>query len=193
MGGGGLAVGMNLNDAIKNRKSVKKFKSIKPDWRDVIECIDSMRHAPTAGGISTIKIILVSDAKKIQKIADAAQQDFIAQANFVVVVCSDSSKTISSYGERGKKYARQQAGAAIQNFLLKIEDKKLSTCWIGHFVDEQIKKILEIPENIDVEAVFPVGYEFRKEKISAKVELDRILYFEKYGNKKMKNPKRIDS
>jgi len=153
---------MNIDKAIQNRHSVRRFTSKKPDWRDIIECIDSARYAPMAGNIFSLKFIVVSDKEKIQKLADAAQQHFIAQAHYVVVVCTNPSRTINSYEEQGKKFCRQQAGAAIQNFLLKIQEAKLATCWVGHFVEEQVKEALQIQEDINVEAIFPIGYELGK-------------------------------
>ena len=183
---------MEFDKLIKSRKSVNKFKDKKPDWRDIIECIDSARYAPMAGNDFTLKFILVDDKEKIHKIAKAAQQSFISQVYYLVVVCSTTSRTTNSFGERGKIYSKQQAGAAIQTFLLKIEEKGLSTCWIGHFVDEQIKRELKIPDNINIEAVFPIGYEFKKQKPKNKIDLERILFFEEYGKKKMKPPKKLD-
>jgi len=179
---------MDLDKAIRLRKSVKKFSLKKPDWRDIIECIDSARYAPMAGNNYSLKFILVNDREKIQKLSEAAQQPFISKAFYVVVVCSNPYRTMNAYGERGKVYCRQQAGAAIQNFLLKIEEKGLSTCWVGHFADNLVKEILKIPDEIDVEAFFPVGYEFKSKKRKRKIDLDDVLYFEKYGNKKMTSP-----
>ena len=134
-----------------------------------------------------MKFILVSDKEKIQKLAEASQQEFISDAQYVVVVCSNPSRTLNAYEERGKNYLKQQAGAGIQNFLLKLEDFKLSTCWIGHFVDEQVKKILEIPKEINVEAFFPIGYEseIANAKPKKKRDLGNVLYFEKYGKRRM--------
>lgn len=183
---------MELDKAIHSRKSVKKFKDKKPDWRDIIECIDSTRYTPMAGSDFTLKFILVDDKEKIQKISKAAQQSFISQVHYIVVVCSTTSRIKNSFGKRSEMYSKQQAGAAIQNFLLKIEEKGLSTCWIGHFIDEQIKRELKIPDNVDIEAIFPIGYEFKKQRPKRKIELDRILYFKQYGNKKMKTPKKLD-
>ena len=182
---------MELNKAIQSRKSVRKFSSKKPDWRDIIECIDAARYAPMAGGNYTLKFILIDDKKTIQKLADAAQQSFISQAQYVVIACTNSSRTINAYEERGEKYCRQQAGAGIQNFLLSLQEKGLSTCWIGYFVEEQIKRELKIPKDINVEALFPIGYEYQKTKPKRKIDIDNILYFEKYGDKKMKNPKKL--
>ncbi len=183
---------MELDKAIRSRTSVKKFKSKKPDWRDIIEVIDFMRYTPMAGGNFTLKFILVDNKEKIQKISKAAQQDFISQTDYVLVVCSTPSRTTNSFGERGEIYSRQQAGAAIQNFLLKIQEKNLATCWVGHFVEEQIKRELKIPKGSNVEAVFPIGYEFKKSKPKQKIELDRVLFFNSYGTRKMKKPKKLD-
>jgi len=184
---------MDLDKAIQSRKSVRKFSDKKPDWRTIIECIDSARYAPMAGNNYTLKFILVNDEEKIKKIAEASQQQFIAQTKYVVVVCSNPSRIVNAYGEKGKIFSRQQAGAAIQNFLLKVEESGLSTCWIGYFVEEQIKKILNISDGMNIEALFPIGYEYKKARTKKlKIDLDRILYFNTYGNKKMKNPRRGD-
>jgi len=175
---------MNIDKAIYNRHSVKRFTSKKPDWRDLVECVDCVRCTPMAGNIFSLKFIIVDDKKIIQKLADAAQQSFITQAHYVVVACTEPTKTIASYEERGQKYCYQQAGAAIQNFLLKIQDVKLASCWVGHFVDSLVKEALKIPEQVVVEAILPVGYEFGKTENKQRTDFDRILYFNKYGNKK---------
>ena len=147
------------------------------------------------GQINTLnKIVGLLDqagAQKIQKISEASQQPFISQAKYIVVVCSNISRPANAY-EKGEIFSRQQAGAAIQNFLLKIQESGLSTCWIGYFVEDQIKKELKIPADVQIEAVFPIGYEYEKKKPKRKIELDRILYFNSYGNKKMKNPKKLE-
>ncbi len=184
---------MELNKAIQSRTSVRKFNSKKPDWRHIIECIDSARYAPIAGGISSLKFILVDNSEAIKKISEAAQQDFVSQAQYIVVVCSNPLRTINSYGKQGEIYLRQQAGAAIQNFLLKITESGLSTCWVGHFAESQIKRILKIPKEIHVEAILPIGFEYQKKRTrKSKIDLDNILYFNEYGEKKMKPLKKLN-
>jgi len=183
---------MELDKAIKLRKSVKKFSDKKPDWREIIECIDSTRYAPRAGNNFTLKFILVDDKEIIKKIAKYSEQPFVEEVHYILVACSNPSRTVNSYGKRGEVYSRQQAGAAIENFLLKIQEKKLSTCWIGHFEDNLIKKLLKVPSNVNIEALFPIGYELGKTTKRMKIELDTILYFNDYKNKKIKKPKRLE-
>ena len=184
---------MELDEAIKNRRSVRKFKDKKPNWRDILDCIDSMRYNPMAGDNFTLKFILVDDKEKIEKLAKAAQQDFMSETKYVLIVCSDPARTVNAYEERGEIYCRQQAGAAIQTFLLKITEVGLATCWIGHFIDEQVKRELKIPEKINVEAMLPIGYEF-KEPVTRRIKsnLDNALYFNIYKNKKMRKIRKIE-
>lgn len=175
---------MKLGDAVKTRKSVKRFLSKKVDWRRILRALDYARFAPMSGNLFSMKFILVRDGEKIEKLAEAAQQDFVKKAKYVVVVVSDDSKAERNFGERGKMYARQQAGAAIQNFLLGLREQKLATTWVGHFVDEQVKDLLEIPEEMTVEAMFPIGKEMDVSSDEKnKLNLEDYLFFDEWSNK----------
>lgn len=178
---------MDLDKAIKERRSVRKFKSKKPDWRDILLAIDSARYAPMAGGNFTPRFIVIDDPKKIEKLGEASQQPFVSQAKYILVICSNQGRTINSFKERGKNYIKQQAGAAIQNILLKLTDLGLSTTWVGHFYDKEVREILKIPENVTVEALLPIGYEYKKPSTKkVRIDMDGILYFNEYKNKRMK-------
>ena len=177
---------MKLRDAIEKRTDVKRFDLKKPNWRGIVRAIDAARFAPSAGNHFAARFILVSDENVIEKLEAASQQSFIGKAKYVVVVISDNKELVRSYGERGKIYARQHTGAVIENFLLALEEEKLVTSWVWYFVDEQVRRVLGVPENMNVEGIFPVGKKTKvagKEKRNAKLE--NILYFEKFGNNKM--------
>lgn len=179
---------MEFDDVIERRKSCRKFKSKKPDWRDIIEAVDAARKIPLAGNLPNVKFILLDDSKRIREIAKCCQQDFVAQAHYVMVVVSDPTQLVRSYDKRGEIYSRQQAGAAIDRFLLKLIDLGLSGCWIGAFVDDHVKRALKIPAQANVEAVIPIGYSFDKTKKKTKPAIDSVLRFNDYDQKFM-NPK----
>ncbi len=184
---------MQFDTVVKERKSVRKFKSKKVNWRNIIEAVESALQIPLAGNIPNLKFIIVSDGDLIKKIAKSCQQDFILQASHVVVVCNDFTDVVRSYDKEGEKYARQQAGAAIEQFLLKLVDLGLSGCWVGAFVEEQIKHTLEIPENVELEALIPIGYSIDKSPKKRKPSLGKSLYFDKYKNKLMKPIKQVEA
>ena len=181
---------MDLDKAIKERHSVRTFKETKKSsWKDVVKAIDAANYAPTAGNVPSLKFVVINEPAKIKQIAQACQQNFVSKCNFVVVACSDNTQIKRSFGERAEKFSKQQAGAAIQNFLLEITNLGLGSCWVGDFVDEQIRETLLIPDGIEVEAVLPVGYELNKNPKKRKLpDLDNVVWFNKWKNKYMITP-----
>ena len=175
---------MGFDSILEKRHCARHFKEKAVSWKDIAKILDSVRYAPCAGGIPTVHIIVMDDKKIIPKIADACLgQSFISQAPYVLVICSDLDQITRSYGKRAEMYTRQQAGAAIENIFLKTMDLGLATCWIGAFDDNAIKRILDIPKEIEVEAILPIGYEMGKEKQKAKIELRRIVRFNNWATK----------
>jgi nitroreductase len=188
---------MGFDSILKKRHCVRHFKTLMPvKWKHVAEILDSARYAPCAGGMFAIRFIVIDDEKTIKKMADACLgQSFIAEAPYLLVVCSDMTQIRRSYGKRADFYARQQAGAAIENIFLKITDLGLSTCWIGAFDENAIKRITEIPDAFVVEAVLPIGYEQGKEKSKEKIGLRHIVHYNKWGTQYIKGgyPKASDN
>lgn len=179
---------MDLIKAIKARRSVNKFSNKTPDWRKIVRAIDSARYAPSAGNIFNMKFVLVSDEQKIKEIAKATQQNFVYSAKYIVVAVSDDSKLVKMYKEKGVRYSSQQAGAAIENFLLALTEFGLETTWVGYFYEDEVRDALNIPEGHVIEAVFPIGLALKSTKKESvkKIELENTLYFDKWGNKLMR-------
>jgi nitroreductase len=173
---------MEFDKVLNKRHSARRFKEIKkPDYQKVMEAIDASSKAPLAGNLPCLKYILVSDKKLIKELAEACQQEFIEKVHYIVVVCTDKKFLEKSYYERAEMYIRQEAGAAIENFLLKIVDLGLASCWVGAFSDETIKRILKIPDNIQIEALLPVGYEFEGTEKKSRPNLESTMYYDGWG------------
>ncbi|NCN99173.1 hypothetical protein COU62_00765 [Candidatus Pacearchaeota archaeon CG10_big_fil_rev_8_21_14_0_10_35_219] len=179
---------MNFDKVIDSRRSIRSFKTKKVKYSKVLEAIDAARKAPTAGNTPTLVYIIIENPQLKDKIAELSDQHWIADAGIIVLVCSDDHALESIYFDRGKTYARQQAGAAIQNFLLKITDLSLSSCWVGSFSDKLIKQIVGIPNHIQLEAILPVGYAAEKPRFPKKGSLEKSLYWEKWFIRKRPTP-----
>lgn len=173
---------MDLDKAIDERRSIRDFKEKKVNWADVLEAIDAARKAPLSGNNCNIRFMIIENQEAKNKIAKLSEQYWIADASILVVVCSDDTSLENTYYDRGKVYARQQAGAAIENFLLKITDLGLASCWVGAYPDELIKQVLRIPEHINIEAILPIGYPKTKAKAIKKATLEKIINWEKWGD-----------
>jgi nitroreductase len=186
---------MRIETAIRTRHSIRRYSSMSFPLEKVIEIADAARFTPNAGNIQTVRLVLVSDKDKIRQIAQAAVQDFIAVAPYVIVVCSDNTQVKRFYEERGLRYSKQQAGAAIQNMLLKVTELGLASCWVGAFDDNSIKRILVIPDSFEVEAILPIAKKpivFREGR-RRKIDLKNILSFDRYGEKTYRPIKKVEA
>ncbi len=168
---------MDIDKAIRERHSVRNYSDKKVSLKDIVSIMDAGRLAPAAGNVHAIRFIVVEDNETKKKLAKAAfSQHFIEKAQYVIAICSDVKRIKKAYGERGLMYARQQAGAAIENMLLKIVDLGLGTCWTGAFHDASVKSVLKIPEEVIVEALLPIGYSASKRVERKKHELDQLVH-----------------
>lgn len=171
---------MEFDSVVAKRSSVRSFKKKKVSFKLVLEAIDAALQGPFAGNMNHMRYLVVENKEAIQKVAEAANQVWIAQAEVIVIACSNDQHLEAMYGERGRVYSRQQAGAAIENFLLKITDMGLASCWVGAFADETVKQLLGIPSNLQIEAVLPIGYSNEKPAKKPKKSLESSLFWEKW-------------
>ena len=174
---------MDLYEVIKKRRSVRRFSDKTPDWRKVIQAVESARWAPTADNMPTTRFVLIDDADKIQKIKNACQQDFVGQAKYILVVASDTDKLKKYYNDKlGEAFARQQTGAAIQNVLLRLTDLGIASCWVGLYAEDQVRTIAKIPEWLEMEAVIAIGMETKiKTHTPDKPDVASFLNFNEFG------------
>jgi SagB-type dehydrogenase family enzyme len=94
-------------------------------------------------------------APKVAKVS--AEQGWIAQAPALIVFAAQPDRTIKKYKERGERFVLIEIGNATQNVHLQAVALKLGTTVVGAFDDEQIKDLLELPEDQHVYALMPVG------------------------------------
>jgi len=176
---------MELDKTIKQRKSTRAFKPKKVQWKKVLEAIDAANQGPFAGNTNNLHYIIVEDKNSIEKLAKHSHQTWISNAPILIAICSDDTHLENLYGERGRVYSKQQAGAAINTILLKLTEQKLANCWVGAFTDEFVKNALGIPAHIQVEAIIPIGYEKKTEKKKKKKkQLENTLFWESWETKK---------
>ena len=79
-----------------------------------------------------------------------------APANIVITAVYERTKR--RYGARGERYVHMEAGHVGQNLYLQAEALGLGMVVIGAFEDDQVKKVLELPEERNPLYVIPIGH-----------------------------------
>lgn len=154
---------LNFWQILQSRHCTREFDPTKKVPKEMIEkLIEAGEMAPSAGGLKSQKFFVIEDREEKEKIARAAfEQDFIADAGVVIVVCSDVTCVEEKYGKRGREvYAIEDAAAAGENIMLAATALGLGVCWVGAFDEEEIRGILGLPSHIRPLIIFPIGYTY---------------------------------
>lgn len=85
-------------------------------------------------------------------------QDFISAAPISIVMLAEFERTASRYGRRGYQYVYMEIGHVGQNIYLGAEALGLGTVAVGAFNDEDVRKVLEVPKELEPLYIMPVGY-----------------------------------
>jgi nitroreductase len=73
------------------------------------------------------------------------------------------------------------AGIASQNLMLAAHSTGLGTVFVGVFEEEKIKSLLQIPQEIRIVGLFPVGYPLEPGETRPRKALGEIVYSGKWG------------
>ena len=181
---------MEVDDVIKKRISVKDYSNRPVKVELIYDLIDAATYAPSSGNLQNWRFIIVTENNKKEELAYAClDQEWMKKAPVVIVICDDKERVMKIYDKRGKLYAIQNCAAAAENVLLKAEDLGLSTCWVGGFDVNAVRRILSIPDNIDPEIILTAGYAKEKQKAGIKrVGIENIVYFNEYNHRMYKEP-----
>jgi nitroreductase len=173
---------LEVLDAIKGRRSVRRFTKEPVSEKAVKALIDAARHAPSAGNIQPWEFVIIREQAVKRKLVSAAlDQTFIEEAPVVIVICADEGASAGGYGSRGETlYCLQDTAAAGQNILLTAYSIGLGTCWIGAFREERVKEALGIPDGVRPVAIVPVGHVTAFPPSHPKRPVDEIVHYEKF-------------
>ncbi len=140
---------MDIYETIKKRRSVRAYKSETVAEDKLKRILEAVRLAPSAHNSQPYKLIMVKDEEKKQHLAKASQnQFFVAEASIIIAGILLEPK---------EEMALISLAIAIDHLTLAAAAEGLGTCWIGAFSQEEVKKILNIPEKYKVAILMPLG------------------------------------
>jgi nitroreductase len=147
---------MNVFDAIKKRRSIRAFLDKPIEEEKLLRVLEAGRLAPSAKNLQEWKFIVVKDKELKKRIAVASNhQTFIAEAFVIILGCATITDYVMTCGQPA--YPIDLTIGMTQMTLQAVEEG-LGTCWIGAFNEDEVKKILNIPKEVRVVQLFPLGY-----------------------------------
>jgi nitroreductase len=167
---------MDVNEAVRIRRSVRSYEDREIPEEDLNTILNAARLAPSARNNQSWKFIVVRDKEKREALAKAAaNQNFVKEAPVVIVAVALNPDYIMRCGVPA--YAVDLA-IAVDHITLQAVELGLGTCWIGAFYQDEVKKILQIPDEYKVVALLPVGYPATKGDFKNRKSVNEIVCYE---------------
>jgi len=169
---------MNVFEAIKNRYSCRSYKKEPVPEEKLKKVLEAARLSPSAHNAQERKFIVVRDVEKRNQLSEAVGQSFVAEAPVIIVAVALDPEDILSSGV--PSYALDLA-IAVDHMTLAATEEGLGTCWIGAFNQEEVKKILKIPEKYKVVVLMPLGFPADKSGPKSRKNIEEIVCYENFS------------
>lgn len=171
---------MTVLEAIKTRRSVRRYKPDTVPDEVLARVLDAARFAPSGKNLQPWKFVVVRSPETRKRLAEAsANQTFLAEAPLVIVACGNPEACYARMGRYMKSWPVDVA-CAVEHLMLQAASEGLGTCWIGAFEELAVKDILGVPAEIKVLALTPLGYPSEEPAFRGRKSLDEIVSYETY-------------
>ena len=167
---------MEFKALVKERRSCRVFEASPVTEDQIAAIIEAGQWAPSPLNLQPWEFIVIRDGEiktKIREVADDAKQlvmdnegpkwaakynaGFLEEAPVLVLVAYNPTK-----GGLGNFFGQpdgafQAASACVQNMLLAAADEGFGTLWFTWFEPDKLQSLLNIPENLKIAGVIPIG------------------------------------
>jgi hypothetical protein len=175
---------MELDQVIRKRKMIRKYAHKPVPERLISKLIENGSRSPSAGHTQVQEFIVIKDAetkKKLRRVS--ANQEQVEEAPVLIVVCSNTTRSVGRYGPRGKEFYSIIDGAfASMLILLTATNEGLGACFVGAFEDQKVSEILGLPEDGSVKPVgiIAIGYPDEKPPRLAKIAREGLVHQDRW-------------
>ena len=169
---------MNVFEAIKQRRSIRGYQDKPIEEEKLLRVLEAGRLAPSAKNLQEWRYVIVKDKDMRKKVAVASNnQYFIAEAPVVIVGCATMTDYVLSCGQPAHSI---DLAISMDHMTLQAVEEGLGTCWIGSFKEDEVKKLLNIPPEMRVVEIMPLGYPKFIPDPKPRKKMEEIVFHEKY-------------
>lgn len=158
--------GNDLLQAIRERRSIRRFedRTIAPEV--LAEIFEAARWAPSWGNSQCWEIVVIDDANDKQKLSGMLSQKNPASLAVrhapVVLAVAGRKRTAGYYKDEAKTvhddWLMYDLGLVTQNICLAAHVLGLGAVVVGFFDHRQAAELLAIPDSCSLVSLIPLGY-----------------------------------
>ena len=161
---------MDAFEAIRKRRSVRKYTGDPIPRQDLETVVDAGRLAATGSNQQPWDFIVVTDRAMIDRLKIAAQ--WMDKAGAIIAVVMDPSS----------RWWVEDGSAAVENMLIVATAMGYGSCWLEGYTlrhEDELKALLGIPAGKRLFTLVPLGVPVAW-PVKDKKPLDAVLYWEQY-------------
>jgi nitroreductase len=161
---------MDVFEAIKKRRSIRKFTGEPIPREDLEKIVDAGRLAATGGNRQPWTFIVITEREMIDKLKVAAE--WMDKAAAIIAVVMDPSS----------RWWLEDGAAAVENMLIAVTALNYGACWLEGYTiprEQEFKDLLGVPEHKRLLTLVPVGIPADTGK-KEKKPLSEVCKWERY-------------
>lgn len=184
-------VHMELSEALRNRRSVRRFTGDTVSDGEIRQLLEAARLAQSWANTQPWEFVVVRDRDLIGQVVGtyvdrnpATKCSLTASA--LLVACARTGVSGCYGGVDVTKFPNWfmfDLGIAVENLCLKAHELGLGTVVVGFLDHDACKKILGLPDGYEVVAVLPIGRPATESRQGPpRKELEDFVHLNTYGN-----------
>ncbi|NWG01582.1 MAG: nitroreductase family protein [Syntrophaceae bacterium] len=182
---------MELMEAIKGRRSIRKYKPDSIPDEALQKIMEAVRWSPSWANTQCWEVIVVKDPKIKSELASTLTRtnpalSSMTEAPLIVVLCGKKGISGFKKGEPATikgDWLMFDTGIAMQTLCLTAHSLGLGTVVVGLFDHKKAEEILGTPPDREVVAMTPLGYPAAEGFAPKRKELSEFVFYDKYGKK----------
>ena len=147
---------MELSKVIKERFSVRKFSDKMIEDEKLNEILEAGRIAPTAVNAQPQKIYVLKSEAAIKTVRALTRCAY--DAPVVLMIGYDKNQQWKNPLQSGITSGEQDVSIVATHMMLKAWELGIGSCWVGYFSPKDVGEAFNIPDNIAISLLMPLGY-----------------------------------
>jgi nitroreductase len=178
---------MDFDEVVRKRKMIREYEQNRQVPTEIInKLLKNAHRSPSAGHTQVQEFIVVIDPITKGKLCQASlRQSQVEDASVLIVVCSNTSRSVNRYRKRGTEFYSIVDGAfASMIILLSAVNEGIGASFVGAFEDSEVTKILRLPIQVKPIGIIALGYPAEKPGPVERIKLNNLVHYERYDRTK---------